>query len=129
MMTTIAQWTIILAGVWLIAVAALMAASPRRALYYLAMAASTDFINYTEITLRLVAGAALVVYADHTRAPEIFRIAGWFIAATSAMLYVVPRRWHARYAVWWSRKLGPILVRSMAPFSMAAGGLLIYAVL
>lgn len=127
-MTTVAQGLVILFGLWLIAVSGLMLARPHVALRYLARAASTDLINYGEITLRMIAGLALVACADLSRFPQAFRVAGWVIAATSAVLLFVPRRWHALYAVWWSEKLTPGWVRVAAPFSLGVGILVIYAV-
>lgn len=128
MATAAAQLFIILFSLWLIAVGALMAAKPRVALRYLGKAASTYFINYAEITLRLIAGLALALYAEFSKFPEIFRIFGWFVVATSGILYFVPRAWHARYARWWTEKLTAPIVRLFAPVSIAAGAFLIYGV-
>ncbi len=129
MINFIAQSLTVLFGVWLIAVSVFMLAAPQTALRYLGKMASTDLINYSELTLRLIAGLALWRYAEFSKAPEILRVAGIFFVITSIILIVVPRKWHAAYAVWWSKKLSPAMVRLSAPFSLAAGGLLIYAVI
>ncbi len=128
MASIISQWLIILFALWLIVVSLVMIASPQRALQGLSKMASTNLINYTEITLRLIAGAALATYAEFSKFPETFRIVGLFIIFSSLMLYLVPRRWHAAYAVWWSRNLPPVFIRFAAPFSLVAGGMLIYVV-
>lgn len=126
-MTAPAQWLIILFGVWIIAVGLLMLIKPQAALRYLGKAASTHAINILEITWRLIAGIALAIYAEHSKFPDVFRVLGYFIIATSALLYFVPRRWHARYAVWWAENLPASLVRFASFFAFAAGAFLIYA--
>ena len=127
-MTTLAQWLSIAFGLWLIAVRCLMLLRPARALELLRQAASTNPINYGEITLRLIAGLALLRVAPVTKAPTILHVAGIFIAGTSLVLYFVPRSWHAMYAVWWADRLSPQVVQLLSPFSAVVGGWLIYAV-
>ncbi len=127
-MRTVAQWVVILWGVWLIVVSCFMLARPQTALRCLGKMASTNLINYSEITLRMIWGIALVLYADFSKFPEIFRILGLFLAATSAVLFLVPRKWHAGYASYWSNRLSAPLVRIFAPFSLTLGIFLIYAI-
>ncbi|NOX82625.1 MAG: hypothetical protein GXP06_06500 [Alphaproteobacteria bacterium] len=129
MINTIAQWLVLASGVWLIAISILMVFNPQTALGYLGKMASTDFINYSELTLRLIAGAALWRYSEFSKAPEVLNIIGLFLAATTVILFLVPRKWHAAYSVWWSKKLNPAMVRLAAPISLAAGVSLIYAVM
>lgn len=129
MMATATQCLIILSGLWLVAVGILMLASPQAAIRYLGKAASTNFINFLELTLRGVWGLALVFSADFSRFPKFFRIFGLFVVVSTAILFFVPRRWHAQYALWWSNKLTEPQVRILSPFSLAFGAFLIYAVL
>lgn len=128
MMTTAAQWLVMLSGIWLIAVSMLMVASPQTALRHLSKMASRNFINYLEITLRMIWGLALVEYAKFSRFPEVLRSFGLLLVITSAVLFLIPRKWHARYAVWWSNKLPPPFVRIASSFSFALGVFLIWAV-
>ncbi len=127
-MTAVAKWVVILWGVWLIVVSCFMLARPQTALRCLGKMASTNLINYSEISVRMIWGIALVLYADFSKFPEIFRILGLFLTATSAVLFLIPRKWHAGYASFWSSKLSAPLVRFIAPFSLALGILLIYAI-
>ena len=122
------RWVVILGGVWLIAVSCFMLARPQTALRCLGKMASTNLINYAEISLRMIWGIALVLAAELSKFPEVFRILGLFLAATSAVLFLVPRKWHAGYASYWSNRLSPPLVRIFAPFSLAFGISLIYAI-
>ena len=106
-----ARIVVMLFAAWLITVGLLMAVNPKLALRGLSKMASTNLINYTEITLRLIAGLALWRFAAQSDYPDILRAAGIFIAVTSGMLYLTPREWHAGYARWWATKLPPMLVR------------------
>ncbi len=127
MITTVAQWLVILSGIWLIAVSIFMFASPQTATRCLSKAASTNFINYLELTLRGIWGLALVQYAELSGFPEVFRIFGWFMVVTTAVLFFIPRKWHARYAVWSVKLIAPYM-RIASPFSLAFGIFLIYAI-
>ena len=86
-MITIAKWTVIIFGIFLILVGFLMLFLPKKAREILRKAGSTNVINYTEITIRMIPAAALVLYADFSKFPEFFKILGWFMIATSFVLY------------------------------------------
>lgn len=126
-MATVTQWVVILFGVWLIAVSGLMLARPHIALQCLGNMASTNFIHYAELSLRMIAGTAFVLYAEPSRFPDAMRIFGWFLVASSAVLFLVPRKWHAAYSIYWSTRLSVLLVRILAPFSLVLGLFQIYA--
>ena len=128
MTTGLAFWVVILSGVWLIAATGVMLVRPRIALQFVGKMASTNLINYSELTLRLIWGLALVVYAEFAAFPQTFRVMGFVLAVTAIILLLVPRKWHAAYAVFWSNKLTVPLVRFFAPFSLALGIFLIWAV-
>jgi len=127
-MLIVAWWVIILAGIWLIVLSGFMLAYPRKALRGLGKFASTNLINYSEISLRMIWGVALVYYAEFSKYSEALQIMGWFLIGTSAILFLIPRKWHAGYACYWSNRLSPLVVRIVAPFSLAFGIFLIYAV-
>ena len=123
-----ARYTVILFGVFLIGVGLLMLISPSRAREYLRKAGSTNFINYAEITFRMIPAAGLVIYSEFSKYPEILKLLGWFMIATSVVLYFVPRRIHHNYALWASDFLSPQYIRLISPFSMLFGGAIIYTV-
>lgn len=126
-MQIIALTILIASGVWLLGVAILMALRPASCIRLLGRMASTYRINLTEQGLRMTAGVAMIVWASQSKSPGLFEIGGWFIVTTSVLLIVLPLRWHAAYAVWWSRNLTPRTVRALAPVSAALGTGLIYA--
>lgn len=128
-MTQIAQIIVILFGIFLISVGFLMLFKPERARVYLRKAGSTNLINYTEITVRMIPAVGMVLYAEYSKYPEILESFGWFMIATSMVLYFVPRRFHHAYALRWADILRPVYFRIVSPFSMLFGAAVIYAVI
>ena len=117
----LARTVIILAGLWLIAVSLFMIYKPDKALIALSKFASTNLINYTEISLRMLVGISFIVAAIEWHMSFIFNMAGWFLTVSAAVLFVVPRKWHQNYALYWAGKLTPFYVRAFAPLSLAVG--------
>lgn len=126
-MQVIALFIVAAAGLWLVCVALLMIVRPRDFLHFLSLTASTWRINVAEQGLRLLAGVALIVRAESSKLPILFELGGWFIVASSVLLLMVPLRWHAAYAIWWSRRLTPSIVRLIGAFAAALGMGLVYA--
>ena len=128
-MTLVAKYIVILFGVFLIGVGFLMLLRPNKAREYLRKAGSTNFINYLELTIRLIPAAGLVLYSEFSKYPETFKILGWFMIATSLVLYFIPRRIHHNYAIWCSNILKPKYIRLTSPFSILFGCSIIYSVI
>ena len=126
-MTTLAHCLVVLSSVWLIGVSLFMMTKPQTALVYLGKMASTNLINYTEITIRIIVGIAFVVFASHSRFPMMLEVFGWILVVTSLVLYFIPRKWHSAYAVFWSKKLTPLMTRLAGLIGLAAGIFLLYA--
>lgn len=127
-MILLAKYIVILFGIFLIGVGLLMLLRPAKAREYLRKAGSTNLINYAEITIRMIPAAGLVLYSEFSKYPEIFNIFGWFMIATSVVLYFVPRRIHHQYALWCADILIPKYFRLASPFSMLFGCAIIDAV-
>lgn len=127
-MTTLAKNIVILFGVFLVGVGLLMLIMPEKAREYLRKAGSTNFINYTEITIRMIPAAGLILYAEFSKFQIIFTVLGWFMIATSLVLYFVPRRIHHNYALWCADILKPTYIRLISPYSLLFGLFIIYAV-
>jgi Mn2+/Fe2+ NRAMP family transporter len=128
-MIILAKCTVILFGVFLIAAGFLMLFAPGKANQLLRKAGSSNLINYTEITIRMIPAAALILASDISKFPDIFRLLGWFMIFTSLVLYFVPRRLHHQYAVICADILKPIYFRLVSPLSMLFGAALIYSVI
>jgi uncharacterized membrane protein YfcA len=124
---TAAKLSILLFGGFIIAVGFRMLFTPEKARLMLQKAGSTNFINYGEITLRLLIGIALVVYSVHAKFPEAFSIFGWFMSVTALLLYLVPKKLHHAFSMKCAHLLKPVVVRLLAPFALVFGAFIIYS--
>lgn len=128
-MVTIGKYIVLLFGIYIICVGFLMLFAPKKARTILRKAGSTNFINYTEITIRSILAIAIILYSDFTKFPEPFKLLGWFMMITSLMLYFVPRRVHHNFSMKSADILKPIYFRLISPFAFLFGGLIIYNIL
>lgn len=129
MIVTLAKYTIILFGLFIIYVGFLMLFAPGKARDTLRKAGSTNLINYAEITIRMIPAVALILYADHSRYPEAFRVFGWFMLGTSVILYFVPRNLHHSFSLKSADLLKPLYVQLISPFAFLLGATMLYCVL
>ena len=128
MTTTIAKWTIIAFGIFFIGVGLIMLLAPKKARQILRKAGNTNFINYAEITIRMIPAAALILYADISKYPEVFKIFGWFMLCTSLVLYFVPRQIHHNFSLKAADFLKPFYFQLISPFAFVFGSAIIYSV-
>ncbi|WP_291721769.1 hypothetical protein [Bernardetia sp.] len=128
MLIILSKYIVVLFGLFLISVGFLMLFAPTKARETIAKAGSTNFINYAEITIRLIPAAAMVFYADFCRYPMFFKVLGGFMIATSLLLYLVPRKYHHAYSLKSAEILKPLYIRLLFPFSMAFGGFVLYCI-
>lgn len=129
MISQLAIYGVLLFAAWMALVGGIMMLAPDGALSILRKAGSTAIINIAEQSLRFTFGIALIGAAHLSRFPEAFTWIGVFIAATSVLILLIPRRWHYAYAVWWADRLRPGMVRLLAPVSFAIALVLVYAVM
>jgi hypothetical protein len=115
-------------GLWMIGVSILILVRPKMMLQALRKMASTNFINYTELGLRLLVGLAVVGLAPYTAYTKLLHICGGFLAVTAIILMLIPRRWHHAYSVWWADKLKPWQVQIATPLSFAIGAAALWLV-
>lgn len=128
MTTIIAKWVIITFGIFFIGVGLLMLIAPKRARQVLRGAGSTNFINYAEITIRIIPAVALILVADASKYPAVFKIFGWFMLFTSLVLYFVPRQMHHNFSSRAADFLKPVYFQLISPFAMVIGAAIIYSV-
>ncbi len=105
-----------------------MLINPKKANRILRMAGSTNFINYAEITIRIIPAVALILSANNSKYPDFFKIFGWFMLLTSLVLYFVPRQLHHNFSVKAADILKPLYFQIISPFALLAGIMLIYSV-
>ncbi len=106
-------------GLALIALAVLTVVAPARTVKFLRGFASSARAHYTEQVLRLIAGAAIVVFAAEMRFAALFTVFGWLIVLTAIGLLVMPWRWHRRFAEW----AIPLAIRRLRLYALGAFGL------
>lgn len=128
MITIIAKYTIILFGLFFIFIGFLMFFNPKKARSILRKAGSTNLINYGEITIRMIPATALIIYANLSKFPEVFKIFGWFMLITSLVLYVVPKHHHHKFSNKAADVLKPLYFQFISPFSIIIGAIIIYSV-
>lgn len=54
--------------------------------------------HWLEIGIRMLIGWALIVHAPASAAPSVLLILGWVLVITSAILAILPWRWHQDFA-------------------------------
>lgn len=118
-MTTAALVIVLTFSLWIAAVGVFALVSPERARAAIGRFASSHKVNLIEQAGRGLAGAGLAIRAPASLAPDLFFWAGWAILASAAALAVLPLRWHAGYAQWWSKNLPLWAVRTAGAFSLA----------
>ncbi|MNS32094.1 hypothetical protein D3C72_641670 [compost metagenome] len=124
----IAKWIILLFGIFFISVGLLMLIAPKKAREILRKAGSTNFINYAEITIRMIPAIGLILYSDFSKFPDFFRIFGWFMLLTSLVLYFVPRQLHHNYSLKCADIIKPLYFQLISPFAILIGVVIIYSV-
>ncbi len=127
-MIIIAKWVVVLFGFFFIFIGFLMLFAPEKAREILRKAGSTNFINYAEITIRMIPATALIICSEFSKYPGIFQIFGWFMLLTSIILYFVPRQIHHNFSLKSAEILKPLYFQFIAPFAWLFGCALIYSV-
>ncbi len=127
-MILFAKSLVIVFGIFLICSGLIMLFAPEKARRILRKAGSTNFINYAEITIRMIPAAGLILASDYCKYPAFFKILGWFMLITSLVLYFVPRRIHHGYSLKCAEIIKPLYFQMISPFSFLFGAALIYAV-
>ena len=88
---------------------------------------STWAIQLGEHGLRGLAGAAMIMRADASKAPLAFEAIGWFVLATSLLILLLPRSWHHAYARWWAARIPTWAFRIASLPTLIGAVLLAYA--
>lgn len=126
--TLIAQSIIAAGALWLAVAGVVAVISPAAARRFIGRMGSTPRIHFTEHFLRGLVGVALILAEASSKFPAAFHWSGIFIAATSLLILLAPREWHARYSRTAAQKLGDGTLRVLGPISLAAAVGLLWAV-
>lgn len=98
MVATSAAVIVMIAGLWLIGLAIVSIAKPDVVKNFFSKFASSGFTHFVEMFLRLVVGAAFVIYAPQMKFAFVFNAFGWLLIVTTAVLMFVPWRLHRKFA-------------------------------
>ena len=124
----LARWTLIAFGIFFIGIGGLMLFKPKTARETVRKAGSTNFINYAEITIRMIPAAALIIFSEQSKYPEFFKLLGWFMLITSFVLYFVSRKLHHNFSNKCADILKPFYFQLISPFSIIIGIMIIILV-
>ncbi len=123
-MHTAARLVVVLVGCYLLALGLVAWMAPARAERFLGGFAGSARAHYLELSLRLVAGWAVLASAPHMLFPGFFTLFGWVLLLTTAGLFAIPWRLHRRFAEWGVPRAMRHL-KLVAVASFALGGLII----
>ncbi len=127
MIEALALTVVVLTGLYFITLAAVSLFMPAQANRFLLGFAGSALTHYTELILRFVVGSALVLHAPRMLFAGAFTLFGWVLLVTTAGLFLIPWRWHHRFA----QKAVPKAARHITlvgSASFAIGGLILAAV-
>ncbi len=97
-MNTMAAVLVVVSAVWLIGLAVVAFVRPEVVKGFFGKFASSAFTHFLEMFVRLVVGAAFVIYAAQMKFSVVFTAFGWLLIATTAVLLFVPWKLHRRFA-------------------------------
>lgn len=85
-------------GLYLLTLGATALLRPELAKGFLGGFVSSAATHMLELTLRILAGAALVSAAPRMPATLVLSTFGWVLIATSVVLLILPWKWHQQFA-------------------------------
>lgn len=122
----VASVIVVLAAIYLIGLAATTFFAPACAARFLNGFAGSARVHVFEMVIRLIVGCSLLVYAPYMLYPDAFKILGWALVISSAILLLLPWRWHQRFA---QRVVPPITRRVwlVGIVALPLGGVILFA--
>lgn len=114
-------------GFFLIVAGYLMFFQHQKVRTIISKAGSTSLINYSELSIRLLVGIAMICVKN--RFELFFTVFGSFLAITAVLLMIVSREKHHKFSEKAAHQLEPIYLRIASPISILTGIFIIYAIL
>jgi hypothetical protein len=94
----VALGAVVAAALFFVSLGGASLMAPARARMFLLAFAGSRSKHYAELALRFIVGGAFVLSAPRLLSPVIFSAFGWVLLGTTAVLLLVPWRWHQRFA-------------------------------
>jgi hypothetical protein len=98
MLDPLATAVVYLVGIYFVGLAAVALTAPGLATRFLQAHASTAANHHLELLVRAAVGAAFLLHGPSMRFGNVFVAFGWVLLVTTAVLMVLPWRWHQRFA-------------------------------
>ena len=89
---------VLLFSLFLAALGSVSLLAPGKAKAFLLGFATSAFTHYLEVALRLVVGLSFTCQGPHLLYSGAFTIFGWMLVGTSAVLLLLPWKWHRLFA-------------------------------
>lgn len=109
-------------GLFLIGLGGLCVVRRPAAERFLSGFASSAKTHFTEHLIRLVVGIGFVLHSPSMWYPTVFNVFGWILIVSSAVLLVLPWKWHREYA----RRTVPQVLKLIYLFAVGAFALGIF---
>jgi hypothetical protein len=87
-------------GLFFIVLGSISLLAPSRASRFLLAFAGSPYKHYTELAARLLVGSAFMLSAPMMAFSSVFKLFGWLLLCTTAILFIVPWRLHHQFAQW-----------------------------
>lgn len=100
MLAPAAAVVVLFAALYMLGLATLLLARPALASRFLGRFGSTLSAHLIELLVRAVVAIALLLHAPRMLLSDLFTAFGWLLLVTTAVLLVLPWRWHQTFARW-----------------------------
>lgn len=95
-----AKIIVAIVAAYLIGLGAIALAHADTAKRYLLAHAASPLAHYLELSIRATCGWAILTMSPYVLVPGIFKMVGWVILISTAVLLVLPWRVHRNFAKW-----------------------------
>ncbi len=127
MLEALALTVISLSGLYFCILGTASLFAPNKAISFLLGFASSPRVHYIELSIRLLVGASLVIYAPRVATPGAFSLFGWILLVTTTCLLLLPWRWHHQFAKQAVPRVTSF-IKVIGIFSLTLGGFILAAV-
>ncbi|MCY7389525.1 MAG: hypothetical protein LH481_15945 [Burkholderiales bacterium] len=98
MTNVLALALVLLTAFYFVSLAVVAFAAPARVTRFLFGFATSAGTHYLELSIRMIVGAAFLLYAPEMLFSTVFTAFGWILVGTTACLFVIPWQWHQKIA-------------------------------